>query len=237
MKEYDKAIADYDQAIRMEPRANFYTNRGDSYQFKGELGRGAAPITIRRCGSIRISRIAYNNRAVLYKKMGERAKALADYEAALRLDPGNENAIGGRRTMKAEIARFGSERRASADAHPTPIRPSIAVRRGLRWRRRSAPIRSSARSTAEIADTYARLINNHGRPFRRRAAPGAAQFRRRRATPASASRATTCTSPCSSASTRWSRRCVNATIAARMSAREMRGFPGCQLALTRRYEI
>jgi len=54
--------------------------------------------------------------------MGERAKALADYEAALRLDPGNENAINGRRTMKAEIARFGSEppRRLNATApHPS----------------------------------------------------------------------------------------------------------------------
>ena len=51
----------------------------------------------------------YNNRAVLYKKMGERRKALADYEAALKLDPGNDNAANGRRTMIAEIAKFGDE--------------------------------------------------------------------------------------------------------------------------------
>src|SRR5262249_28760590 len=50
----------------------------------------------------------YNNRAVLYGKMGERKKALADYETALRLDPGNENAADGRRTMIAEIAKFGA---------------------------------------------------------------------------------------------------------------------------------
>jgi len=41
--------------------------------------------------------------------MGERRKALADYETALRLDPGNENAAAGRRTMIAEIAKFGAE--------------------------------------------------------------------------------------------------------------------------------
>lgn len=53
--------------------------------------------------------LTYNNRAVLYGKMGERKKALADYETALRLDPGNENAADGRRTMIAEIARFGAQ--------------------------------------------------------------------------------------------------------------------------------
>jgi tetratricopeptide (TPR) repeat protein len=65
---------------------------------------------------------AYNNRAVLYKKMGDRAKALADYEAALRLDPGNENAADGRRVMKTEIARFGSETPRplhAPDTHPS----------------------------------------------------------------------------------------------------------------------
>jgi uncharacterized protein len=41
--------------------------------------------------------------------MGERKKALADYETALRLDPGNTNAADGRRTTMAEIARFGAQ--------------------------------------------------------------------------------------------------------------------------------
>ncbi len=108
MKEYDKAIADYDQAIRMEQRANFFTNRGDSHQFKNELGAALSDYD----AALRLDpnfALAYNNRAVLFKKMGERAKALADYEAALRLDPGNDNAIAGRRVMLAEIKKFGAE--------------------------------------------------------------------------------------------------------------------------------
>ncbi|MGY3123091.1 uncharacterized protein ACVWXQ_007028 [Bradyrhizobium sp. S3.14.4] len=48
--------------------------------------------------------------------MSERRKALADYETALKLDPGNENAANGRRTMMAEIAKFGAE----------PLRPLAA---------------------------------------------------------------------------------------------------------------
>lgn len=106
--EYDKAIADYDQAIRREQRPNFLTNRGDSYQFKGELGAALSDYDAALKLDPNFAK-TYNNRAVLYKKMGERAKALADYEAALRLDPANDNAASGRRTMIAEIAKFGTE--------------------------------------------------------------------------------------------------------------------------------
>jgi tetratricopeptide (TPR) repeat protein len=158
LKEYDKAITDYDQAIRMEQRANFLTNRGDSYQFKGELGTALSDYD----AALRLDpnfALAYNNRAVLYKKMGERAKALADYEAALRLDPGNENAINGRRTMKAEIARFGSEppRPLNAtDPHPSfdCETARLAVERAI-----CADPQLGALDR-QIFQTYAKLMNN-----------------------------------------------------------------------------
>ncbi|WP_456776914.1 tetratricopeptide repeat protein [Bradyrhizobium sp. USDA 4369] len=108
MKQYDQAIADYDQAIKLQPRPNFLTNRGDSYQFKNELGSALSDYD----AALRLDpnfALTYNNRAVLFRKMGERAKALADYEAALRLDPGNDNAAAGRRAMLAEIKTFGAE--------------------------------------------------------------------------------------------------------------------------------
>ena len=156
MKEYDKAIADYDSAIRMEPRANFYTNRGDAHQFKGELGPALSDYGSALWLDANFAN-AYNNRAVLYKKMGERAKALADYEAALRLDPGNENAAGGRRTMKAEIARFGSEAArplTAPDAHPSFDCGSarLSVEKAI------CADPQLGMLDREIADTYARLI-------------------------------------------------------------------------------
>lgn len=104
----DKSIADYDQALRLAPRPNFFTNRGDSYQFKGDFGAALSDYN----DALKLDpdfAKTYNNRAVLYAKMGDRKKALADYETALRLDPGNTNATEGRRTMMAEIARFGAE--------------------------------------------------------------------------------------------------------------------------------
>jgi tetratricopeptide (TPR) repeat protein len=158
LKEYDKAIADYDQAIRMEQRANFFTNRGDSHQFKGELGTALSDYD----AALKLDpnfALAYNNRAVLYKKMGERARALADYEAALRLDPGNENAIDGRRTMKAEIARFGSS--APRPLNATDPHPSfdcdtarLAVERAI-----CADPQLGALDR-QIFEVYARLMSN-----------------------------------------------------------------------------
>jgi hypothetical protein len=38
MGDHDKATADYEQAIHMEQRASFFTDRGDSCQYKDELG-------------------------------------------------------------------------------------------------------------------------------------------------------------------------------------------------------
>jgi uncharacterized protein len=98
---------------------------------------------------------------VLYKKMGDRAKALADYEAALRLDPGNENAANGRQIMIAEIKRFGGE--APGALHATDTHPSfncdtarLAVEKAIC----DDPQLGSL--DREIADTYARLIDAAG---------------------------------------------------------------------------
>ena len=49
--DYDRAIADYNEAIRLAPQANFLTNRGDSYQFKGD-STTPSPTTIARSSSI-----------------------------------------------------------------------------------------------------------------------------------------------------------------------------------------
>ncbi|MGY3106321.1 tetratricopeptide (TPR) repeat protein [Bradyrhizobium sp. LM6.9] len=69
MGEYDKAIADYDQALRLAPRPNFFTNRGDSYHLKGELGAALSDYEAALKLDPNFAQ-TYNNRAVLYKKMG-----------------------------------------------------------------------------------------------------------------------------------------------------------------------
>ena len=204
MKDYDKAIADYDQAIRMAQRPNFFTNRGDSYQFKGELGTALADYDT----ALRLDpnfAQAYNNRAVLYKKMGDRAKALADYEAALRLDPGNENAADGRRTMKAEIARFGNEppRPLTApDTHPSFDCDDGQARGGEGDLRRSAAWRARSPDRRRLCPAWS--TTRAAVPPMRCAVPSAISSQP--AMPASASPATTFAWPCNSASMRCSPR-------------------------------
>ena len=88
--EHARAIADYDQAIRLDPTfARAYTNRCWARAVVGEL-RGA----VADCDeSLRLEPgIAnkFENRAFAYLKMGEFERAIADYDAGLRLDPPNK---------------------------------------------------------------------------------------------------------------------------------------------------
>ena len=60
--DYDRAIADYTEAIRLDPKyAIVYGNRGNSYRLKGDYDRAIADLT----EAIRLDpkyAIAYNNR-------------------------------------------------------------------------------------------------------------------------------------------------------------------------------
>ena len=145
----------------MESRANFFTNRGDSYQFRGDLGAALDDYN----AALRLDpkfALAYNNRAVLYRKMGERAKALADYEAALKLDPGNENAANGRRAMMSEIARFGGETpRPLSATDPHPSFNCETAR--LKVERAICADPKLGALDREIADAYSRLMSSADR--------------------------------------------------------------------------
>jgi tetratricopeptide (TPR) repeat protein len=160
MKDYDKAIADYDQAIKMQPKANFLTNRADSYQFKGELGTALEGYD----AALRMDpnfALAYNNRAVLFEKMGDRTRALADYEAALRIDPGSQSAADGRRSMRAEIARFGGKALAPMTAPEQHPAFDCATTR-LSVEKAICADSQLGVLDHQISDTYARLLSVSG---------------------------------------------------------------------------
>jgi tetratricopeptide (TPR) repeat protein len=89
---YDRAIADYTQAIRLDPNeAGGYNQRGTAYAQKGDYDRAIADYT----QAIRIVpnfSYAYSNRGAAYYGKGDSDRAIADYAQAIRLDPNNAGA-------------------------------------------------------------------------------------------------------------------------------------------------
>ena len=83
--DYDKAIAEYTEAIRLDPKdAVAYYNRGLAYGNKDETDKEIADCT----EAIRLDpkfALAYNNRGWAYAKKREKAKAEADFEQAKKL--------------------------------------------------------------------------------------------------------------------------------------------------------
>jgi tetratricopeptide (TPR) repeat protein len=85
--EYDRAIRDYDEAIRLNPKDPIaFNNRGDTYAHKGDTDRAIRDFdeVIRLDPKIAI---AFSNRGVLYGRKGDNDRAIRDHEEAIRLDP------------------------------------------------------------------------------------------------------------------------------------------------------
>jgi lipoprotein NlpI len=90
-RDLDRAIADLDQAIRLDPKdAGAYGNRGDAWRAKGDLDRAIADYD----EAIRINpknAFWYFNRGVGNLYAGALPKALADLNQASELQPRNPN--------------------------------------------------------------------------------------------------------------------------------------------------
>jgi tetratricopeptide (TPR) repeat protein len=89
---YDWAIADYTQAIKLDPNdAKAYINRGLAYYNKSNYDRAIADFN----QAIKLDpndALAYNNRGVAYGGKGDYDRAIADFQAALKIDPNDEGA-------------------------------------------------------------------------------------------------------------------------------------------------
>jgi tetratricopeptide (TPR) repeat protein len=85
--EYDRAIKDLDEAIRLNPKfLNALHTRGNTYLAKREYDRAIADYD----EAIRLNPKyagAFTNRAITFQNKGEYDRALADYDEAIRLNP------------------------------------------------------------------------------------------------------------------------------------------------------
>jgi lipoprotein NlpI len=83
----DRAIADYNQAIRLDPKyAIAYNGRGNAYRAKGDNDRAIADYD----QAIRLDpkfAFAYYNRGNAYSDKGDNDRAIADYSEAIKIYP------------------------------------------------------------------------------------------------------------------------------------------------------
>jgi tetratricopeptide (TPR) repeat protein len=92
---YDRAIADYNQAIALNPSyASAYNNRGNAYHDEGLYDQAIADYN-RAIALKSDDADVHDNRASAYEKQGLRDLAVADYRAALKLDPNRRKAKDG----------------------------------------------------------------------------------------------------------------------------------------------
>jgi tetratricopeptide (TPR) repeat protein len=85
--DYDRAIADIDQAIQLDPKcANAYSNRGNAYNGKGDYDRAIADYDQAIPLDPKPAKL-YGNRGYAYNRKGDYDRAIADLDQAIQLDP------------------------------------------------------------------------------------------------------------------------------------------------------
>ena len=189
-KEYDKAIADFNEAIRLDPenavgllqpRATPGTRRRSTTR--------PSPITPRPSGSIPRTPRPTDSRGYAWIEKEEYDKAIADFNEAIRLDPKNAHAI------LPAAATPGTRRRSTTRPSPITPRPSGSIprtpaptsaaassgrqegiRQGHRRLRRGQPTRPSIRQPLTVVPGSGLLA--HAR-LRLSAVSGALDERRR----------------------------------------------------------
>jgi tetratricopeptide (TPR) repeat protein len=109
--EYEEAIADLTEAIRLDPtNSTFYSNRGRTHNARKEYDWAILDLD----QSIRLNPanpLPYWNRAISYENKGDLDRALADWRTTLRLDPDAQDAIKAIRRLEQVKAVPGAARK------------------------------------------------------------------------------------------------------------------------------
>jgi tetratricopeptide (TPR) repeat protein len=133
-REFDRAIEDYDLAIRLRPLdPPAYHGRGDAYFGKRDFERAVADYD----EALRLdakNAVTWNNRGLAMHRLGRNDRALADFAEALRLDPKYAMAHYNRGTVFHRQGRHEKARADYSDAIRLNPRMAIAFNnRGLSY--------------------------------------------------------------------------------------------------------
>ena len=153
--DHDAAIADYNQAIRLNGRDFMYfRNRGDSWQSKDEHDKAIADYN----QAIRLApkdAVSYNNRGVSYFEKGDYKRALADYTKAISLDAKNYDLLSQPRRCLCVRRQSGLHQGRWPN---TIVRPA--------WMRRTPRPSTAAVSRITALGSYDRAITDFDRAIR-----------------------------------------------------------------------
>lgn len=106
LKQYERAIQDYNKAIQLNPNyAVAYNNRGNAYSDLRKYERAIQDFD----KAIELKpnyEYAYYWRGWVYEKMKEYKKALEDYNKALKFDPNNKDAKKGIKRLSKRLSKM-----------------------------------------------------------------------------------------------------------------------------------
>lgn len=152
---YDLAIADYNKAIELNPKAvSLYLSRGRAFYGKKDYASAAADYSL--AIEINPESIVYFIRGDSYEKMGDLPKAVSDYQKAAELDAGNESAKNNLKRLQDELAKQTpkSEAPKTTTVSGAP-NPSSSVNVG-------ALNNLAVRLATPVYPPYAQKMNIHG---------------------------------------------------------------------------
>jgi tetratricopeptide (TPR) repeat protein len=168
-RDEDRAIADHDQAIKIDPTLDLaFNNRANAYGRKGEIDRAIADYD----EAIRLNpkfSTAYNNRGNTYRDdKRDYVRAIADFDEAIRINPKYADAYNNRGNA---LDSLGNRHRALAD-YTSAIRldPKFAFaynNRGLEYREMGELDAAIGDFNAAIAidSRYANAYRNRGNTY------------------------------------------------------------------------
>ncbi len=133
-QEYDKAIADFDESLRLDPQyADALSGRDRARLKRGGFDKAlATPGTAARLDPK--NAVGYYKRGLMRQKSGDFDKALADFNQALRFDPKHASTYAARGALwqnKGEIEKAIADY--DAAIRLDPMQSGAHANRGLAW--------------------------------------------------------------------------------------------------------